>query len=226
MCSNSNTGPGSSSLSAADWTLHLELLHHGASHHSTTACFCRWCGTTYTMHCTGLTLPGCTAGITTITSYAVAQCIPQGGAMVVTVLSSNMLALLLTALQAMDKLMPGFDGEIARMAQRLLINPRPIDYHTGVIATKVTPGVPGKISSSSSSTVGMSAHQQQCGLQCSVRSCAYGAWKTRYSFGTQAEALLSLCERTTTVKTCHTSSAMSLGCVLSYSDNSNLLTSL
>lgn len=39
--------------------------------------------------------------------------------------------------------MPGFDGEIARMAQRLLINPRPIDYHTGVLATKVTPGVPG-----------------------------------------------------------------------------------
>lgn len=43
----------------------------------------------------------------------------------------------------MDKLMPGFDGEIARMAQRLLITPRPIDYHTGVLATKVTPGVPG-----------------------------------------------------------------------------------
>jgi dihydrolipoamide dehydrogenase len=45
--------------------------------------------------------------------------------------------------QAMDKLMPGFDTEIARMAQRLLIQGRPIDYHTGVIATKVTPGVPG-----------------------------------------------------------------------------------
>lgn len=43
----------------------------------------------------------------------------------------------------MDKLMPGFDTEIARMAQRLLIQGRPIDYHTGVIATKVTPGVPG-----------------------------------------------------------------------------------
>lgn len=39
--------------------------------------------------------------------------------------------------------MPGFDTEIARMAQRLLIQGRPIDYHTGVIATKVTPGVPG-----------------------------------------------------------------------------------
>jgi hypothetical protein len=42
--------------------------------------------------------------------------------------------------QAMDSLMPGFDKEIAKMAQRLLINPRKIDYHTGVLATKVTPG--------------------------------------------------------------------------------------
>ena len=44
-------------------------------------------------------------------------------------------------LQAVDNLMPGFDKEIARTAQRLLINPRKIDYHTGVLATKVTPGV-------------------------------------------------------------------------------------
>ncbi len=44
-------------------------------------------------------------------------------------------------LQAVDNLMPGFDKEIARTAQRLLINPRRIDYHTGVLATKVTPGV-------------------------------------------------------------------------------------
>ena len=42
--------------------------------------------------------------------------------------------------QAMDKLMPGFDGEIAKMAQRVLVNPRHIDWHTGVLATKVTPG--------------------------------------------------------------------------------------
>ena len=40
----------------------------------------------------------------------------------------------------MDKLMPGFDGEIAKMAQRVLVNPRHIDWHTGVLATKVTPG--------------------------------------------------------------------------------------
>jgi dihydrolipoamide dehydrogenase len=45
----------------------------------------------------------------------------------------------------MDKIMPGFDTEIARMAERLLIKGRPIDYHTGVIATKVTPGVPGAL---------------------------------------------------------------------------------
>eukprot|EP00879_Flechtneria_rotunda_P000751 GHRR01000872.1.p1 GENE.GHRR01000872.1~~GHRR01000872.1.p1 ORF type:complete len:580 (+),score=238.73 GHRR01000872.1:99-1838(+) len=48
-----------------------------------------------------------------------------------------------TFIEAMDKLMPGFDTEIARSAQRLLIQGRPIDYHTGVIATKVTAGVPG-----------------------------------------------------------------------------------
>ena len=36
--------------------------------------------------------------------------------------------------------MPGFDKEIAKLAQRILINPRKIDYHTGVLATKVTPG--------------------------------------------------------------------------------------
>ena len=48
---------------------------------------------------------------------------------------------LLPCMQAVDNLMPGFDKEIARLAQRLLINPRRIDYHTGVLATKVTPGV-------------------------------------------------------------------------------------
>jgi len=48
-----------------------------------------------------------------------------------------------TFIEAMDDLMPGFDREIARLAQRLLINPRKIDWHTGVLATKVTPGVPG-----------------------------------------------------------------------------------
>ena len=45
--------------------------------------------------------------------------------------------------QALPSLMPGFDKEIAKLAQRVLINPRNIDYHTGVLATKVTPGKPG-----------------------------------------------------------------------------------
>lgn len=34
--------------------------------------------------------------------------------------------------------MPGFDPEIGKLAQRVLINPRKIDYHTGVFASKVT----------------------------------------------------------------------------------------
>ena len=48
-----------------------------------------------------------------------------------------------TFIEAMDNIMPGFDREIARLAERLLIKGRPIDYKTGLIATKVTPGVPG-----------------------------------------------------------------------------------
>lgn len=34
--------------------------------------------------------------------------------------------------------MPGFDPEIGKLAQRVLINPRKIDYHTGVFASKVS----------------------------------------------------------------------------------------
>eukprot|EP00887_Chlorella_sp_A99_P006172 scaffold3.g6172.t1 len=48
-----------------------------------------------------------------------------------------------TFIEALPNLMPGFDREIAKLAQRLLIASRPIDFHTNVIATKVTPGVPG-----------------------------------------------------------------------------------
>ncbi|GAX74290.1 hypothetical protein CEUSTIGMA_g1739.t1 [Chlamydomonas eustigma] len=48
-----------------------------------------------------------------------------------------------TFIEAMDNIMPTFDREIARLSERLLIKGRPIDYRTGVIATKVTPGVPG-----------------------------------------------------------------------------------
>lgn len=58
---------------------------------------------------------------------------------VYTALGSNV-----TFVEALPNLMPGFDPEISRLAQRLLINPRPIDYHTNVFASKVTPGIPGE----------------------------------------------------------------------------------
>ncbi|XP_020889126.1 dihydrolipoyl dehydrogenase 1, chloroplastic [Arabidopsis lyrata subsp. lyrata] len=49
-----------------------------------------------------------------------------------------------TFIEALDQLMPGFDPEISKLAQRVLINPRKIDYHTGVFATKITPAKDGK----------------------------------------------------------------------------------
>ncbi|XWS38958.1 hypothetical protein CRYUN_Cryun18bG0008200 [Craigia yunnanensis] len=49
-----------------------------------------------------------------------------------------------TFIEALDQLMPGFDPEIGKLAQRVLINPRNIDYHTGVFATKITPARDGK----------------------------------------------------------------------------------
>jgi dihydrolipoamide dehydrogenase len=49
-----------------------------------------------------------------------------------------------TFVEALDQLMPGFDPEIAKLAQRVLINPRNIDYHTGVFASKITPAKDGK----------------------------------------------------------------------------------
>ncbi len=48
-----------------------------------------------------------------------------------------------TFIEAVDKIMPGFDNEIARLAQRTLITPRNIDFRTGVLATSVKAGVPG-----------------------------------------------------------------------------------
>ncbi|PPS18861.1 hypothetical protein GOBAR_AA01736 [Gossypium barbadense] len=44
-----------------------------------------------------------------------------------------------TFIEALDQLMPGFDPEISKLAQRVLINPRKIDYHTGI-----TPARDGK----------------------------------------------------------------------------------
>ena len=57
---------------------------------------------------------------------------------VYTALGSNV-----TFVEAMPEIMPGFDKEIAKMAERVLVRPRNIDYHTNVLATKVTPGIPG-----------------------------------------------------------------------------------
>lgn len=48
-----------------------------------------------------------------------------------------------TFIEALPNIMPTFDREIAKQAERLLIRDRPIDYRTGVFASKVTPGIPG-----------------------------------------------------------------------------------
>jgi len=48
-----------------------------------------------------------------------------------------------TFIEALPNIMPTFDREIAKMAERLLIRDRPIDYRTGVFASEVTPGIPG-----------------------------------------------------------------------------------
>lgn len=45
-----------------------------------------------------------------------------------------------TFIEALDRIMPGFDLEIAKLAQRVLIQPRNIDYHTGVLAAKARSG--------------------------------------------------------------------------------------
>jgi len=48
-----------------------------------------------------------------------------------------------TFIEAMDNIMPTFDKEIAKLAERMLIRDRAIDYRTGVFASEVTPGIPG-----------------------------------------------------------------------------------
>lgn len=47
-----------------------------------------------------------------------------------------------TIIEAMDQLMPTFDPDIAKLAKRMLIDPRDIDTHTSTLAMKVTPGSP------------------------------------------------------------------------------------
>jgi dihydrolipoamide dehydrogenase len=48
----------------------------------------------------------------------------------------------ITMIEALDQLMPTFDPDIAKLATRVLINPRDVETHVGVLATKVTPGSP------------------------------------------------------------------------------------
>ncbi|MBD2577265.1 dihydrolipoyl dehydrogenase [Oscillatoria sp. FACHB-1406] len=48
----------------------------------------------------------------------------------------------ITVIEALDVLMPGFDPEIAKMAERILISPRDIETYTGTLAKKITPGSP------------------------------------------------------------------------------------
>jgi len=47
-----------------------------------------------------------------------------------------------TMIEALDVLMPGFDPDIAKLAERILIKPRDIETKVGVRANKVTPGTP------------------------------------------------------------------------------------
>nr|WP_263011764.1 dihydrolipoyl dehydrogenase [Laspinema sp. D3a] len=47
-----------------------------------------------------------------------------------------------TMIEALDRLMPTFDPDIAKQAQRVLISPRDIETRVGVLAAKVTPGSP------------------------------------------------------------------------------------
>ncbi len=48
----------------------------------------------------------------------------------------------ITMIEALDQLMPGFDRDIAKLAERILITPRDIETHVGVMAKTVTPGTP------------------------------------------------------------------------------------
>jgi dihydrolipoamide dehydrogenase len=47
-----------------------------------------------------------------------------------------------TMIEALDQLMPGFDPDIAKLAQRILITPRDMETMAGVLAAKITPGSP------------------------------------------------------------------------------------
>ncbi len=48
----------------------------------------------------------------------------------------------ITMIEALDQLMPGFDPDIAKIAERVLIKPRDIETRVGVLAKRVVPGSP------------------------------------------------------------------------------------
>jgi len=48
----------------------------------------------------------------------------------------------ITLIEALDQLMPGFDPDIAKLAQRVLITPRDIETRVGMLAKRVIPGTP------------------------------------------------------------------------------------
>jgi dihydrolipoamide dehydrogenase len=48
----------------------------------------------------------------------------------------------ITLIEALDQLMPGFDPDIAKLAQRVLITPRDIETKVGMLAKRVIPGSP------------------------------------------------------------------------------------
>jgi len=48
----------------------------------------------------------------------------------------------ITMIEALDQLMPGFDRDIAKLAERVLITPRDIETYVGIYAQKVIPGSP------------------------------------------------------------------------------------
>jgi len=48
----------------------------------------------------------------------------------------------ITMIEALDQLMPGFDRDIAKLAERILITPRDIETYVGIYAKRVIPGSP------------------------------------------------------------------------------------
>jgi len=58
----------------------------------------------------------------------------------------------ITMVEALDRLMPGFDRDIAKFAQRSLIAPRDIETRTGTLAQRIQPGSPVAIELADAST--------------------------------------------------------------------------